>query len=152
MCSSDYFDSAFFYHVADLCHSGTFVFSIREATDAYVDGADLFTDQSVDFFQNSFVFCRFCRVCTFASIAGHHRCQTGVFRIVLKKIRSVLKCGQTSDSGTYIIRVNTWSSGYSQSASLLGSTPNNCSAVYQEWLVPLLIQASPHPLLIAFHN
>ena len=36
------------------------------------------------------------------------------------------------------------SSGYSQSASLRGSTPNNCSAVYQEELALLLIQASPH--------
>ena len=44
------------------------------------------------------------------------------------------------------------SSGYSQSASLRGSTPNNCSAVYQEELALLLIQASPHPLLIAFRN
>ena len=33
--------------------------------------------------------------------------------------------------------------------SLRGSTPNNCSAVYQEGLVPLLIQASPtHCLLL----
>jgi len=44
------------------------------------------------------------------------------------------------------------SSGYSQSASLRGSTPNNCSAVYQKELALLLIQASPHPLLIAFRN
>ena len=44
------------------------------------------------------------------------------------------------------------SSGYSQSASLRSSTPNNCSAVYQEELALLLIQASPHPLLIAFRN
>ena len=44
------------------------------------------------------------------------------------------------------------SSGYSQSASLRGSTSNNCSAVYQEELALLLIQASPHPLLIAFRN
>ena len=36
--------------------------------------------------------------------------------------------------------------------SLRGSTPNNCSAVYQDLLVPLLIQASPHPLLIALRN
>jgi len=42
--------------------------------------------------------------------------------------------------------------GYSQSASLRGSTPNNCSAVYQKALARLLIQASPHPLLIAFRN
>ena len=35
------------------------------------------------------------------------------------------------------------SSGYSQSASLRGSTPNNCSAVYQKALARLLIQASP---------
>ncbi|WP_291543483.1 hypothetical protein, partial [Blautia sp.] len=32
------------------------------------------------------------------------------------------------------------------------STPNNCSAVYQEKLALLLIQASPRPLLIAFRN
>ena len=33
--------------------------------------------------------------------------------------------------------------------SLRGSTPNNCSAVYQEGLVPLLIQVSPiHCLLL----
>ena len=44
------------------------------------------------------------------------------------------------------------SSGYSQSASLRSSTPNNCSAVYQEELALLLIQASPHTLLIAFRN
>ena len=44
------------------------------------------------------------------------------------------------------------SSGYSQSASLRSSTPNNCSAVYQEELALFLIQASPHPLLIAFRN
>ena len=44
------------------------------------------------------------------------------------------------------------SSGYSQSASLRSSTPNNCSAVYQEELALLMIQASPHPLLIAFRN
>ena len=44
------------------------------------------------------------------------------------------------------------SSGYSQSDSLRSSTPNNCSAVYQEELSLLLIQASPHPLLIAFRN
>ena len=37
------------------------------------------------------------------------------------------------------------SSGYSQSASLRSSTPNNCSAVYQDLLALLLIQASPHP-------
>ena len=35
---------------------------------------------------------------------------------------------------------------------LRSSTPNNCSAVYQEELALLLIQASPHPLLIAFRN
>ena len=35
--------------------------------------------------------------------------------------------------------------GYSQSASLRSSTPNNCSAVYQDLLALLLIQASPHP-------
>ena len=34
----------------------------------------------------------------------------------------------------------------------VGSTPNNCSAVYQKELALLLIQASPHPLLIAFRN
>ena len=44
------------------------------------------------------------------------------------------------------------SSEYSQSASLRSSTPNNCSAVYQEDLALFLIQASPHPLLIAFRN
>ena len=27
-----------------------------------------------------------------------------------------------------------------------------CFAAYQEWLVPLLIQASPNPLLIASRN
>ena len=27
-----------------------------------------------------------------------------------------------------------------------------CFAAYQEWLVPLLIQASPNPLLIALRN
>ena len=36
------------------------------------------------------------------------------------------------------------------SALLCGSTPNNCSAVYQKELALLLIQASPHPLLIVF--
>ena len=35
---------------------------------------------------------------------------------------------------------------------LRSSTPNNCSAVYQEELALLLIQASLHPLLIAFRN
>ena len=40
------------------------------------------------------------------------------------------------------------SGGYSQSASLRDSTPNNCSAVYQKELALLLIQASPHPLLL----
>ncbi len=44
------------------------------------------------------------------------------------------------------------SSGYSRSASLRSSTPNNCSAVYQEELALLLIEASPHTLLIAFRN
>ena len=44
------------------------------------------------------------------------------------------------------------SNGYSQSASLRGSTPNNCSTVYQKELALLLIQASPYPLLIAFRN
>ena len=44
------------------------------------------------------------------------------------------------------------SSEYSQSASLRSSTPNNCSAVYQEELTLFLIQASPHSLLIAFRN
>ena len=107
MCPSDYLDSSFFYHIADLRHSGTFVFSIREATDAYMDGADLFTDQSVYLFQDSFVFYGFCRVCAFASIASHHCCQAGVFRIVLEEIGSVLKCRQTSDSGAYIIRMDT---------------------------------------------
>ena len=43
--------------------------------------------------------------------------------------------------------------GYSQSPSAIrGSTPNNCFAVYQEGLVPLLIQANPHPLLLALRN
>ena len=36
------------------------------------------------------------------------------------------------------------------SALLRGSTPNNCSTVYQKELSLLLIQASPHPLLIVF--
>ena len=37
-------------------------------------------------------------------------------------------------------------------AKLLGVELNNCSAVYQKEFALLLIQASPHPLLIAFHN
>ena len=64
MCPSDYFDSTFFYHIADLCHPWTFMLSIRETTDTYVDGTDLFADQSVYLFQDSFVFYGVCRVGT----------------------------------------------------------------------------------------
>ena len=71
-----------------------------------MDGADLFTDQSVDFFQDSFIFCGFCRVGSFASVTGHHCCQISVFRVILKEIGSVLKCREASDSGTYIIRMD----------------------------------------------
>ena len=42
------------------------------------------------------------------------------------------------------------SSGYSQSASLRSSTANSCSAVYQEELALLLIQASPPPTAYCF--
>ena len=42
------------------------------------------------------------------------------------------------------------SNGYSQSASLRSSTPNSCSAVYQEELALLLIQASPPPTAYCF--
>ena len=112
MCPSDYFDSTFFYHIADLCHPWTFMLSIRETTDTYVDGTDLFADQSVYLFQDSFVFYGVCRVGVFASIAGHHCCQTGIFRIILKEISSVLKCCQASDSGAYIIRMNTRQNSY----------------------------------------
>ena len=35
---------------------------------------------------------------------------------------------------------------------LRSSTPDNCFVVYQEGLVPLLVQSSPHPLLIALCN
>ena len=38
------------------------------------------------------------------------------------------------------------------SASLRSSTPNNCFAVYQKEFTLLLIQASSHPLLIAFRK
>lgn len=112
MCPSDYFDSTFFYHIANLCHPWTFMLSIRETTDTYVDGTDFFADQSVYLFQDSFVFYGFCRVGVFASIAGHHCCQTGIFRIILKEISSVLKCCQASDSGAYIIRMNTRQNSY----------------------------------------
>ena len=107
MCPSDYFDSTFFYHIADLCHPWTFMLSIRETTDTYVDGTDFFTDQSVYLFQDSFVFYGFYRVDAFAFVTGHHCCQTGIFRIILKEIGSVLKCCQASNSGAYIIRMNT---------------------------------------------
>lgn len=36
------------------------------------------------------------------------------------------------------------------SASLCGTTSNNCFTVYQKELSLLLIQASPYPLLIVF--
>ena len=36
------------------------------------------------------------------------------------------------------------------SALLCGATSNNCFTVYQKELSLLLIQASPHPLLIVF--
>ena len=107
MCPSDYFDSTFFYHIAGLCHPWTFMLSIRETTDTYVDGTDFFTDQSVYLFQDSFVFYGFYRVDAFAFVTGHHCCQTGIFRIILKEIGSVLKCCQASNSGAYIIRMNT---------------------------------------------
>ena len=70
MCPSDYFDSTFFYHIADLCHPWTFMLSIRETTDTNVNGTDFFTDQSVYLFQDSFVFYGFCRVGAFASVTG----------------------------------------------------------------------------------
>ena len=81
--------------------------SIRETTDTNVDGTDFFTDQSVYLFQDSFVFYGFYRVGAFAFVTGHHCCQTGIFRIILKEIGSVLKCCQASNSGAYIIRMNT---------------------------------------------
>ena len=112
MCPSDYFDSTFFYHIADLCHPWTFMLSIRETTDTNVDGTDLFTDQSVYLFQDSFVFSGFYRVGAFASVTSHHCCQTGIFRIILKEIGSVLKCCQASNSGAYIIRMNTRQNSY----------------------------------------
>ena len=49
----------------------------------------------------------FYRVDAFAFVTGHHCCQTGIFRIILKEIGSVLKCCQASNSGAYIIRMNT---------------------------------------------
>ena len=107
MCPSDYFDSTFFYLIAALCHPWTFMLSIRETTDTYVDGTDFFTDQSVYLFQDSFVFYGFYRVGAFAFVTGHHCCQTGIFGIILKEIGSVLKCCQASNSGAYIIRMNT---------------------------------------------
>ena len=112
MCPSDYFDSTFFYHIADLCHPWTFMLSIRETTDTNVNGTDFFADQSVYLFQNSFIFCGFCWIHTFASVTGHHCCQTGIFRIILKEISSVLKCCQASNSGAYIIRMNTRQNSY----------------------------------------
>ena len=104
MCPSDYFDSTFFYHIADLCHPWTFMLSIRQTTDTNVDGTDFFTDQSVYLFQDSFVFYGFYRVGAFASVTGHHCCQTDIFRIILKEIGSVLKCCQASDSGLSILK------------------------------------------------
>ncbi len=106
MCPSDYFDSTFFYHIANLCHPWTFMLSIRETTDTYVDGTDFFADQSVYLFQDSFVFYGFCRVGVFASIAGHHCCQTGIFRIILKEISSVLKCQFSNIRNPLIYYVN----------------------------------------------
>ena len=70
------------------------------------------TDQSVYLFQDSFVFYGFYRVGAFASVTGHHCCQTGIFRIILKEISSVLKCCQASNSGAYIIRMNTRQNSY----------------------------------------
>ena len=107
MSSSYHLDSPGFYHLTDFGYSWALFFLPVQTTGSHMHYLNFFADQPVYFFQNSLIYIRFFGICTFASITGHHCCQTGILGIFLKKGLPFHKSLQTSHPGTDIVGMKT---------------------------------------------
>lgn len=85
MSASNHLNASVFQHFTDTGYSWALFFAVDQTTYTNMHNFYVFTDQPVNFFQNSFVIIWFCRIHTFTSIACHHCCQTGILGIFLKK-------------------------------------------------------------------
>ena len=107
MSASNHLNASVFQHFTDTGYSWALFFAVDQTTYTNMHNFYVFTDQPVNFFQNSFVIIWFCRIHTFTSIACHHCCQTGILGIFLKKGLPFHKSLQTSHPGTDIVGMKT---------------------------------------------